>query len=470
MLRSRRAYINTNFMSRISKRSLSRSAVAAYSCVCAALLLLLALTIWGSYRDVYILRSTLLEAEIDRVRSHAERTAGRIERDLEIRRATSLGELDGESWLETYWQRLLPDEQRQLYAAVVDRNGQVLLHSDPSREGKRLAGNWYDQVLYDIGSDVVKTRSSVLALSGYAYDVRMPIEVDGQELGEYHSGFDVDWFNDWRNEKQADFLKRRLLLNAGVLSIVLLAATSLYFIATHSITLGRAVDSASLERATEVGRLAAGLAHEIRNPLHAIGLNLHSFRRVQQHEAELPRDEIAKMLEQSTREIERIEHLMNELVGFAAPEEPRDEVIDLTKEIRDVVDFIQQEMLDKNVEIETRLPQAAVRATMDRGRLRQIMLNLLQNAQQAMVDGGRIEVGLARRRGRAEITVADNGPGIGEDERTRVFEPFYSTKSDGTGFGLALVKRFIDQVGGVIRCETNADGGATIRIDLEEVK
>lgn len=457
-------------VARISRQSLSRSAIAAYSCICVALLLLLFSAVWGAYRDMDTLNTALLEAEIDRLRSHAERTVARIERDLEIGALANLAAIDQSSWLHDYWQRTIPESQRHLYAAIVDADGKLLLHRDPSHEGERLPSNWYDRVLTEIGDDVVETRDSVLVAGQRAYDLRMPIRYEGSEVGSYHAGFDVGWFEQWASEKQMSFLRRHILVIGGVLLVVLLATTSLYYIATHSIVLRRAVDAASIERATEVGKLAAGLAHEIRNPLHAIQLNLHSFRRVHQQQAEMPPEEISKMLDQSTREIGRIEQLMQELVGFATPDEPRHEVIDVVREIRDVVDFIQQEMIDRNVEINMQLEDQPVCVNIDRGRLRQIMLNLLQNAQQAMQDGGRIEIGLSRRRGRIEITVTDNGPGIPDADHERIFEPFYSTKSNGTGFGLALVKRFVEQVGGNICCENNAGGGVTMKIELHEAQ
>ena len=343
-----------------------------------------------------------------------------------------------------------------------------MLHSDPSRNGKRLPRNWYTRVFSEVGDDVVETRSPDLALGERAYDVRVPIEVHGREVGEYHAGFDIRWFDGQIEESQDVFVRRRLLFISGVLLIVLLASTSLFYIASHSISLRRAVDSASLERATEVGKLAGGLAHEIRNPLQAIRINLHALRNVHEQKGELSEEEITKALEQSTREIGRIEHLMQELVGFATPSEPRNDPIDLTSEIQGVVEFIQQEMLRHNIELRTRLPNHPVWVSMDQGRLRQIMLNLLQNAQQAMEDGGHIDIELLRRRGRVEILVADDGPGINEKDRTQIFEPFFSTRSDGTGLGLALIKRFIDEIEGEIHHETNHQGGATFHIVLKE--
>ncbi len=272
-------------MARISKRSLAYSAIASYSCVCVALLLLVALTIWASYRDLQFVRSTLLRAEVDRVRSHAQRTAGRIEQDLEVRNAQDFADLDRDEWLQRHWQRVIPYEERRSYGAVVSRDGEILLHSDPSRNGKRLPRNWYTRVLSAVGDDVVETYSPNLALGERAYDVRTPIEVHGREVGEYHAGFDISWFDRLIGESESSFVRRRLLFIGSVLLIVLLASTSLFYIASHSISLRRAVNSASLERATEVGKLAGGLAHEIRNPLQAIRINLHALRNVHKQKA-----------------------------------------------------------------------------------------------------------------------------------------------------------------------------------------
>lgn len=415
-------------------------------------------------------RAALLETEINRLRSHAARTVGRIERNLEVHDASRLAELDNNGWLKNYWERVIQKGDRQLYAAVVDVDGNVLLHSDPTRNGKRLASNWYDRVLFDVGEDVFETESPVLAPGVRCYDVRLSIELNEREVGAYHTGCGVNWFEAWTDDKQTLILRRRLLMIAGVLVIVLLATTSLYYIAAHSIMLRRSAASASLDHATEVGKLAGGLAHEIRNPLHAIQINLHSLRRVHDGRADLSEEEIANMLDQSTNEIGRIDQLMHQLVGFATPDEPQKEVIDVSAKIRDVADFIQQEMLDNNVELHVHLPPHPVNVQMDQGRLRQIMLNLLQNAQQAMEEGGRIDVGLSQRRGHVEITVTDNGPGIPDEDRDQIFEPFFSTKHDGTGLGLALVKRFVNESDGEIHYDSNSQGGATFRIVLREAR
>ena len=225
----------------------------------------------------------------------------------------------------------------------------------------------------------------------------------------------------------------------------------------------------TLERTTEVGQLAAGLAHEIRNPLHAIQLNLHTLQRAYDRGQALTGEDIRTMLEQSSSEIDRIEHLMQQLLGFATPDEPRDEVVEVVSEIRAIADFLDREMVRSNVELQLQLPDEPIHVRMDHGRLRQVVLNLLQNAQQSMEGGGRIIVTAEREPEMALLIISDSGPGIPEADRQRIFEPFYSTRRNGTGLGLSIVRRFVQEVHGEVRCETNPQGGATFRISLPAV-
>lgn len=226
--------------------------------------------------------------------------------------------------------------------------------------------------------------------------------------------------------------------------------------------------------AAELAQLAAGLAHEIRNPLHALRLNLHAFRRTQEDRFALKPEEIARMLDQSAAEIDRIDRLLRELIGFAAPLQPRVEVLDLNSELEDVVEFLRHEFQRTQVELRLELPKWPAQVEMDRSRLRQVLLNLLYNARDAMPEGGVIAVEADRREGWMEITVSDQGGGITEADMPHLFEPFFTTSESGTGLGLAVVRRFVHEAGGQITCE-NLSGengsrtGALFRIRLEEV-
>lgn len=455
-------------MVRSVKKSLDRSHLVAYLSIVAALISFVALTVWGAYRDLRFLRSTLLQEEISKLRSHAERTVGRIERDLETGGSRELQQLERDGWLGQYWRRLNATQSKPLYAAIVDQEGNVLLHSQPSHEGNRLPRMWYSRVMSEVGDDVVETGSDALTSGKHAYDVRVPIVLDGREIGEYHVGLDVSWFRERSATREGTFLRQRAVFVVGALAIVLLAGASLYFVALRSGVLRKALRTAHLERAVEISNLAAGLAHEIRNPLNAVRLNLHAFRRAYRDESQLTRDEVAAMIDESNTEIEYVERLMHQLLGFAAPDEACNEDVDLMAELDAVLSFVSQEMARSGIQVCADLSQEQSMVRIDPARLRQIMLNLLMNAKDAVDKGGQIGVKLSRAGGQAEITVTDDGPGISEQDRERIFEPFYSTREGGSGLGLALVKRFVNEAGGSICCEVNGGTGATFRIRLPE--
>lgn len=228
--------------------------------------------------------------------------------------------------------------------------------------------------------------------------------------------------------------------------------------------LRRTVATTTREQTNELSQLAAGLAHEIRNPLHAIQLNLHSMRRAHENQLEMPPEELSQLLAQSTQEIYRIEQLINYVLQYAAPDALQLEVLDLSAELRDVAEMIRRETNERQIEVNVVLPAKPVRVEMDRARLRQIMVNLLSNAEQAIGDKGHIRIELSTGRRVVEIVVADSGPGISSEQRRRVFEPFFTTRSDATGLGLAMVKRFVEQLNGRIVCRAAEEGGAAFHM------
>lgn len=467
--------------SRLSSRRLT---MAAYLALGLALVALVALAVRDTWQSWTALRGELLRSEIDRLRLQAQRVAGRIERDLERQQSRDVSDFDPEEWLRQSWQRIqsaAPQQERPAevaaahgpasYAALVDNQGLVAFHSTPQRQGRRLTHRaWYDRIVYDVGNDVLLIRGEILGTGQPAYDVGVPVRPFGKEVATYHLGLNVATFEHLLAQRRHAFWQRRIWMLASALLIVGAAATSLYYLATHSSTLRKHMNTQTLQRTTEVSQLAAGLAHEIRNPLHAIQLNLHTLQRAYERGQPLSGDEIRSMVEQSSREIDRIEHLMQQLLGFATPDQPRDEVVNVKEELHAIVDFIEREMERHNVQVELLLADEPLYVRMDHGRLRQVVLNLLQNAQQAMPSGGQVTVIATGQRDTVEIVVADRGTGVAEADRQRIFEPFYSTKPNGTGLGLSLVRRFVDEVGGQIGCENNEHGGATFRILLPAAK
>ena len=318
------------FITLSERRSVNRLYLAAYTSICLALALVVLLGVWGAFRDGQAAREMALQNEIATMRSHAVRTVGRIERGLEQEPPPpKLDSVRDDPWIRQFWLRVIPREDQRLYAAIVDARGTVLMHSDSQLEGQRLTQEAFDPVRNDLAADVFERRSRALAGGRHAYDVREPIDVSGQIIGHYHAGIDVDWLEDHTATAREQILKRWAIVIGGISVVVLLAGASLYYIAYRSAAMRNVADMVQLQRVTELGQVAAGLAHEIRNPLHAIRLNLHSLGRLHNGQGTSSGEEIATIISQSNDEIARLDRLVEELLGFAKPDEAREEDIDL---------------------------------------------------------------------------------------------------------------------------------------------
>jgi signal transduction histidine kinase len=449
------------------ERVRTRWSALAYACIASALVLIVLMGAWGAYRDITANNLSHLRSAVSRLDVEATRRAGHIESALEhIGAESHAGDLSGDPWFQRYWREIEPLKDHQLYAAIVAPDGTVVIHTDSQAVGQKLGRRWYDRVVSGVGDDVVETNDAVLAGGRPSFDIRIPLSVSGREVGEYHEGLSKDWFEAQMAAERQGIVARWSIVVGANLVAVILAILALYYLANHSMALRRAVGKAHLQRVTEVGQLAAGLAHEIRNPLHAIRLNLHTLRRVAEGNLGLSDSEVSSLVSESEREIERVDQLLRELLGFAKPDEARNQRIDVCEHVRATLSFLKQELERGRIDVLAEFPPHPVMVYIDPNRLRQVVLNLLLNASEVMDQGGTLRVLVRETREQAEVTVSDTGPGVPEKDRRRVFEPFYTTKEGGTGFGLALAKRYVTEAEGAIACVSNGQRGATFEIRL----
>lgn len=217
-----------------------------------------------------------------------------------------------------------------------------------------------------------------------------------------------------------------------------------------------------VEELAIIGRLAAGIVHEIRNPLASIS---GSIQVVSQLEA-LPDDE-RNLIRIILREVDHLGQWTDEFLAYARPKEPECQDIDVADVLDDVVTLFRREKSDdeRQLTIETRF-DVNVRAWIDPNQIRRAVRNVLANARDAIVGDGRITVSLERKAGHLQIRVADTGPGIPRDALDHVFEPFYTTKEGGTGLGLAIVQRIVEAHGGLVQIQSTLGRGTVVDIGL----
>jgi two-component system, NtrC family, sensor kinase len=218
------------------------------------------------------------------------------------------------------------------------------------------------------------------------------------------------------------------------------------------------------ERLAAIGKMAAHVTHEIRNPLSSIGLNIELL---EENLAEAGVSGESKTLLQAiTREVQRLEHLSEEYLRVARLPQPRMESEDLASKVREIVAFARPEMDRAGIAIDLAVEDDIPLVLFDEGQIRQAVLNVLRNAREAMSDGGTITVYVRAEGMSVVVGVDDEGSGIPEDVRSRIFDPFFSTKGEGTGLGLAITRQIIEAHGGSIAVEPRTGKGTTFRLLL----
>lgn len=221
-----------------------------------------------------------------------------------------------------------------------------------------------------------------------------------------------------------------------------------------------------LERLAQLGTLLAGFAHEVRNPLSTIGLNLQLVLE-EFAEAESARDKrTQKRLATVQGEVRRLQSILEEFLSFARAPEPKLAPVDLNGRLQEIVEFHQPEMGEAQVSLRFYPGRGVGEILADWDYLRAAIVNLLRNARDATPAGGQIMLSTARQRDDVLVRVTDTGAGIAPEHRARVFEPYFSTKKAGTGLGLASVRRVVAEHGGTLSMESEVGKGTQFTMTL----
>lgn len=213
------------------------------------------------------------------------------------------------------------------------------------------------------------------------------------------------------------------------------------------------------EELARLGEMGAVMAHEIRNPLAGI----KGFAQLVETASDL--DQARRHADKIVTQSLRMEALVNDLLAFARDDQGMREMNDLSALVQDCAVLLRPEASPQNVTIEVAV-QAQFKVNIVADRIVQLLLNLMKNAIQAMPDGGLLAIGLQLKGGYVNISVRDNGAGIPQEHLHRIFEPFWTSKAQGTGLGLALCRKVAEEHGGSITVESTAGTGTEFVVSL----
>ena len=338
------------------------------------------------------------------------------------------------------------------FFAVFDSNGVQIFHTNPDLIGSHVE----DQYLApDLGAKGFSEKRIILGTGEDVFEFIAPLHLPGKALK----------LRLVLHAYRADAIVHRAQSGLTVIFLLLLAGWVMgILLYRFSIREERhRLDMATRENLARLGAMGAVLAHEVRSPLSGIK------GYAQLLEEQLLDAESREYAGYIVTEAVRLEGLVNDLLVFV-----RTESLDLTalavdEVVSQAIGLINAAAAESGIEV-VRSIGANLIAKVNRDRLEQVVLNLLQNAIQAMPAGGVLAIGADREAHHIHITISDTGQGINRSDQELIFEPFFTTKARGSGLGLAISKKYIEEMNGTISVSSRQGNGSVFRVSLPAVK
>ena len=220
------------------------------------------------------------------------------------------------------------------------------------------------------------------------------------------------------------------------------------------------------ERLNALTLLAAGVAHEIGNPLNSLTIHLQLMERKLRRVPEDLRDDLQNSLRVAREEITRLDYIVTQFLRAIRPAALDIAIEDLNSLVQESLDFLAPELKDRDILVETELREGLPPLPLDRHQIKQAFYNIIKNAAQAMKSGGILHIRTDRDEGHVSITFQDTGGGIPAENMSKVFDPYFTTKEGGSGLGLLIVRRIVREHGGEIDIVNNQGRGLELTIRL----
>lgn len=435
---------------------------------------------------------------IKQVESHTDELSAAIQ--ISIEQLTNQSDNTDDIKLKKYVEKVKDKGIKQI--TILTNEREVIASSNPALVGKVL----------DIKGDRIKTSADVeefmsVAKGRRSYDIFLPVVVGNEQFGFVHIAMR---FDDFAEIMSYNNLKR--LLAAGIVFIIGIIVS--VFLATRYT---RPINNLSMaaekvasgdlniavpvtgggeirkltenfnkmikglsetkklesklkesEHLSNIGRLASGIAHEVRNPLNFINLSVAHMANKFAPDGETQKKEYLNNIESIKREIQRLNDMIVNFLDYGKPLKLQIQNISLDAILNDIVKIVEQKMTEDNILLEKRFSGDNIAVAVDVPQIKTCIMNLILNSVQAMTrrENKTISIETLRKNGSVIIKVQDSGIGIPDENLSKIYEPYFTTKDVGIGLGLSITKRIVEEHGGSIDIKSKYGVGTAAVIEL----